>query len=131
MLPAGGARDGAEWPHVDTTLVQAPSVSLQEVATGRTRAAAVVEAGGQRALRLQGDDAITQGGTGSMSGQSVQIQGSGMRRHEHTLALDGRLLGATGSDSLTLTYTVPAMGQTVPAVQVGRFTLTPTGTPPR
>ncbi|HEU4697757.1 MAG TPA: hypothetical protein VFS40_01105 [Gemmatimonadales bacterium] len=130
-LPAGGAKAEAQWTRRDTTQVQAASFSLQEATTGTYVASAAPETAGRKTLRITADVAVAQTGTGQMSGQPVQVQGSGNRHQEHLLDVDGRLLQATGRDSVAMTYTVPAMGQSVPAVQVGSFTLTPVGVPGR
>jgi len=49
---------------------------------------------------------------------------SGTRMAVHYLNPDGTLASAHGTDSGDVTITVPAVGQTVPVKQAGRYSIT-------
>ena len=128
VLPEGGARAGAEWTDPDTTTTKGATSSSSETSTTRyTAVGGDTVSGaprGTRALAVRAETTTSESGTIDMGGQAMETQGSGVRRVRYVLAVDsGALLASEGTDSTSMTITVPALGQTVPVTRIGRFTL--------
>ena len=117
-LPAGGARAGDQW--TDTVANQFPIQSLQVAETLQTTSTA---SEGAEAGQLQ----VTTVGSVVRSGAngSFTLSGGGTRSASYTLGADGRLLAASGADTLTMSISVKAVGQSVKLEQWGRYTVQP------
>ena len=74
-------------------------------------------------LVLQSTTTYRVEGTGTSYGQELTITGGGTATGTHRISNDGRLLEASVSDSVGMSITVPAVGQTVPTVATSRYSL--------
>ena len=117
-LPPGGARVGDQW--TDTVENQFPIQSLQVAETLKTTSTA---SEGVDAGQLQ----VTSAGSVVRSGSngSLALSGGGTRSASYTLGADGRLLSASGADTLTMSISVKAVGQSVKVELWGRYTVLP------
>jgi hypothetical protein len=121
VLPATGARSGATWR--DSTMNSQRVVGADLPMSIATEYQAR-ETTGRRELEVLGTSQLRAKGSSAQFGQAIDIEASGTRQRSWRLSPTGQLVGAEGSDSLTLSLDVPSVGQTVPATQLGRFTAT-------
>lgn len=119
VTPEAGVRGDASWTDSVRNRYQAGGLDVTERGLVRYRAAP-----GADGFEVTGEGRMTQEGTGTQFGQQLEMSGDGTRRVVYRIDGDGRLLGATGSDSAELEIIVPAVGQTVPVSQSGAFTAT-------
>ncbi|HEX7917996.1 MAG TPA: hypothetical protein VF454_01270 [Gemmatimonadales bacterium] len=115
MMPLG-AREGATWVDTLATTMQFAVVDVAE-RTERTTTGA-----------LRGDGSVlTLTGTVSRDGVTPQlrIDGTGARWGQAEVGPLGRLLAASGRDSVAMIASVEAIGQRVKILQVGGYSLTP------
>lgn len=115
MMPTG-AREGTTWVDTLTTTMQFAVVDLAE----RTERSTTGE--------LRGDGSVlTLTGAVSRDGVTPQlrIDGTGTRWGRAEVGPMGRLLGASGRDSVAMVASVQSIGQRVPILQVGGYTLSP------
>jgi hypothetical protein len=63
-------------------------------------------------------------GSAAQGGQTLTLSGTDSAAIVYTLSAPGRLQAVEGSDFSLLTITIPSMGQTLPATQRARYTLT-------
>jgi hypothetical protein len=124
VLPATGAKPGDQWSDSSSmTLTIVNGLSVQEHRTTAYRAEKLETLRGVRVLVLQSTTAYQVEGTGTSYGQELNITGSGAATGTHRISAEGRLLEASVSDSVGMSITVPAVGQTVPTVATSRYTL--------
>jgi hypothetical protein len=116
-LPAGGARIGASWTDTTEHGRRAGGIAVTARTVGRRRAAGWTTWAGAPALEIvsEGDYILT--GRGEHAGQEVELEGTGRRHARHYLDPSGRLLGAIGSDSVTLEVRLVAGGLVIPIRQ--------------
>jgi hypothetical protein len=120
-LPEAPARGGSAWRDSTTTVQRLAGAELPVTVVAEYRAA---EHAAARELAVTADARVTARGTSTTFGQPIEIAGAGTRQRTWRLSPAGQLLGAEGSDSVALTLDVPAVGQTVPATQRSRFSVT-------
>jgi hypothetical protein len=65
----------------------------------------------------------TVSGSGSGFGQEIRFEGNGIAQGIHRMTPAGILNSAEVSDSVRMTLTVPAIGQSVPTVVVTSYSL--------
>lgn len=122
VLPAGGARAGAEWS--DTTELTVPVNAVETRQIVRTRYRALQRRnGGEEALPIEAEGELEQQGSGTQFGQQVQLDASGTRHTTYLMSGAGFLLEATGRDSTAMVFTVPEIGQSIHATQRGTFSV--------
>lgn len=124
VLPVTGAKPGDQWSDSSSmTLTIVNGLSVQEHRTTGYRAEKLETLRGVRVLVLQSTTAYRVEGAGTSFGQELSITGAGTATGTHRISSDGRLLEASVSDSVGMSITVPAVGQTVPTVATSRYTL--------
>jgi hypothetical protein len=123
-LPAGGARSGSQWSDSTQFPLRADAFDATERLVIVYRASEGQAPGGRQALKLESSGTYRRTGTGVQADQALEMTASGVRRGVHYLGTDGTLVAAEGSDSGEMMITVPAVGQTVPVKQVGRYSIT-------
>ncbi|HEV8122901.1 MAG TPA: hypothetical protein VGP80_01535 [Gemmatimonadales bacterium] len=124
VLPVTGAKPGDQWADSSSmTLTIVNGLSVQEHRTTEYRAEKLENMRGVRVLVLQSTTAYRVEGAGTSFGQELSITGRGTATGTHRISTDGRLLEASVSDSVGMSITVPAVGQTVPTVATSRYTL--------
>lgn len=116
VLPDEGARPGGAWSDSVETRIETGGFDVIE--RGLVRYTAQDEGAG---MRVTGEGAFRQEGSGTQFGQELAMSGEGRRTITYRLDGRGQLLGAEGTDSAELEIIVPAMGQTVPLSQKSRF----------
>lgn len=115
MMPSG-AREGTSWVDTLNSTMQFAVVDLAE----RTERTTTGELHGEGSVfTLQG--AVTRDGVTPQ----LRIDGTGARWGRAELGPMGRLLSASGRDSVAMIASVPSIGQRVPILQVGGYSLTP------
>ena len=115
--PRAGATAGARW--IDTTDEHGTSGAvdfrLRSVNT-RTSSAWTTFAGAQ-ALEILTDAMIEISGTGAQAGQEFTLAGAGHGHGRHYLAIDGRLIGGSRADTVTMAVELTGTGITIPVSQ--------------
>ncbi|HTK56321.1 MAG TPA: hypothetical protein VL295_05815 [Gemmatimonadales bacterium] len=115
MMPSG-AREGTSWVDTLNSTMQFAVVDLAE----RTERTTTGELHGEGSVfTLQG--AVTRDGVTPQ----LRIDGTGARWGRAELGPAGRLLSASGRDSVAMIASVQSIGQRVPILQVGGYSLTP------
>lgn len=124
VLPPTGAKPGDQWSDsASMTLTIVTGLSVQEHRTTVYRAEKIENLRGVRVLVLQSTTTYRVEGTGTSFGQELTITGAGAATGTHRISTEGRLIEASVSDSVGMSITVPAVGQTVPTVATSRYTL--------
>ena len=124
VLPEAGAKPGDQWSDsASTKLTIVNGLSVQEHRTTAYRAEKQENLRGVRVLVLQSATTYRVEGTGTSYGQELNITGNGAATGTHRIGADGRLFEASVSDSVGMSITVPAVGQTGPTVATSRYTL--------
>jgi hypothetical protein len=125
VLPDSGAQPGDHWQDEATSPYQIMAgFAATEQRRAEFRAGKWEEVGGKRALAIQSSIEYTVTGSGSGFGQEIRFEGGGRADGTHHLSPAGVLLHAQVTDSVRMTLTVPAVGQSVPAVVVTSYSLT-------
>lgn len=123
-LPVDGVQPGREW--MDTLITTEPggTATVTRTTELRARAAAAWELRPEgEALRLDAAETYQFTGSGDGGGQPLELSGSGMRAGTDYIAADGRYLGGTSRDSVSLTITLPQQGLTIPQRQLGTLSV--------
>jgi hypothetical protein len=56
-------------------------------------------------------------------GEEIGLTISGTRTRSHAFSAGGQVVSAEGRDSLAISFDLPAVGQTVPATQLGHLSI--------
>jgi hypothetical protein len=124
IVPDSGAEPGDRWQ--DRTTMPYQIMAGFEATEDRVadfRAGKWEDEGGRRVLVIQSTMNYTVTGSGSGFGQEIRFEGGGAAEGTHRLAASGILVQAQVTDSVRMTLTVPAIGQSVPAVVVTSYSL--------
>jgi hypothetical protein len=123
-VPADGAQPGSEWTDTLTTTEPGGSATVTRISELRARAAAAWEHRPEgQALRLDAEETYQFTGSGDGGGQPLELRGTGVRSGTDYIAVDGRYLGGTSRDSVSLTITLPQQGITIPQRQLGTLSV--------
>ena len=125
VLPETGARPAMAW----SDSVQIPFRALARFEATEVRRTDFVADGYIAvavgpALQITSHGVYSVTGSGTWFGQNMTVDGEGQVEGTHAIALDGRLVEASMSDSATLDLALPDVGQSVPAQIRGRARLT-------
>ena len=121
---ADGVQPGREWTDTLITTEPGGTATVTRTTELRARAAAAWELRPEgEALRLDAAETYQFTGSGDGGGQPLDLSGSGMRAGTDYLAADGRYLGGTSRDSVSLTITLPQQGLTIPQRQLGTLSV--------
>ena len=124
FLPVAGVRAGDVWSDSTSDTVQVNAFGGRDSGIVRYTAAAQDVPPTPATLRVTADRHATVTGSAAQGGATLTLAGTDSATIVYTLTAPGRLIAVEGSDLSLLTITVPAMGQTLPATQRARFTLT-------
>jgi hypothetical protein len=115
--PRAGVSAGARW--TDTTDAQGMSGGADiQVRTINTRSSpAWTTFGAVQALEILTDATIEISGSGTQAGQAFTVAGAGRGHGRHYLSADGRLLGGSHADSVTMEIDLSGVGITIPVTQ--------------
>lgn len=124
VLPSSGAKPGDQWTDSSTmALAIVAGMNVQEHRSTQYRAQKFDNQSGRRVLVVNSATTYQVQGSGTSYGQELTIAGTGTATGTHSVSVDGRLIEASVGDSVGMTITVPAVGQTVPTVVTSRYTL--------
>lgn len=124
IVPDSGAESGDRWQDRTTMPYQIMAgFEATEVRVADFRAGKWEDEGGKRVLVIQSTMDYTVTGSGSGFGQEIRFEGSGRAEGSHRIAPSGILVQAQVTDSVRMTLTVPAVGQSVPTVVVTSYSL--------
>jgi hypothetical protein len=74
-------------------------------------------------LRVEGRASLVRWGKEERGGRAIELEGTGVDSISFYFGAGGRFAGAEGTDSVAMTFTIPAVGQSVPVYQIGRYQL--------
>ncbi len=124
LVPLAGATMGAQWSDSSESEIGGLSVAQTE------RALTLFHVPEQQdedtvptMLRIEGRARIERWGTEERGGRTIQLEGTGVDSISFYFGAGGRFAGAEGADSVAMTFTIPAVGQSVPVYQIGRYQL--------
>lgn len=124
FLPAAGVRAGDAWSDSTSDTVQVNAFGGRDSGVVHYTAGAHDAPPAPASLVVTADRRSTVTGSAAQGGGTLALAGTDSATTVYTLVAPGRLMAVEGSDLSLLTITVPAMGQTLPATQRARFTLT-------
>jgi len=124
VLPDSGAAPGDRWQDQTTRPYQImPGFEAEETRSANYRAGKWEEEDGLRVMPIRSSMTYTVTGSGAGFGQEIRFDGGGEAEGMHWLTPAGTLNGAQVTDSVRLTLTVPAVGQSVPTTVVTSYSL--------
>jgi hypothetical protein len=124
IIPAEGAEAGQRWEDRTNMPYQIMAgFAAMEDRTAGFRAERWENEDGRRVLRIESSMNYTVSGSGSGFGQEIRFEGTGVAQGVHRMSASGVLTSAQVSDSVRMTLTVPAVGQSVPTVVVTTYSL--------
>ena len=124
IVPLGGAEEGQRWQDSTTMPYQIMAgFAATEDRTADFRAQKWENESGRRVLHIESSMNYTVSGSGSGFGQEIRFEGTGVAQGSHRLTGAGLLSSAEVSDSVRMTLTVPAVGQSVPTVVVTIYSI--------
>lgn len=125
ILPDSGVEPGERWQNRDSMPYQIMAgFEATEQRTAEFQAGKWENSTGSRLLPIESVIDYTVTGSGSGFGQEIQFEGSGHSQGTHSLSTAGILVRAQVTDSVRMTLTVPAVGQSVPTVMLTSYSLT-------
>ena len=122
-LPPDGAQPGLEWSDTLTTTEPGGTATVTRATRFTARAGAWEPRPEGPALRLDVEEVYQFTGAGDGGGQPLELRGSGARAGVDYLGADGRYLGGTSRDSVSLTISLPQQGITIPQRQLGTLSV--------
>jgi hypothetical protein len=123
-LPDSGVKPGDRWETRGRLPYQVMAgFSANEERAAEFQAGKWEDRNGTRALNIESAVSYTVTGSGSGFGQEIQVSGSGRAQGSHRVSAGGLLLTAQVSDSVSLTLTVPAVGQSVPTTVITSYSI--------
>lgn len=115
QLPADGLREGVTWSDSASFRIQLDAFEARETAVRASRGGAGRGAGREAgSLTVDATEQLRRTGTASQGGQTMSLQGTGARRLSYDFSPEGWVSGLSARDSLEVTVTVGAGGQTIP-----------------
>ena len=123
FVPPTGAAIGAQWSDSSESGIGGLSVAQTE------RALTLYHVPEQNldtvptVLRVEGRARIVRWGREERGGRAIELEGTGVDSLTFYFGAGGRFTGSEGADSVAMTFTIPAVGQSVPVYQIGRYWL--------
>ncbi|HEU5169584.1 MAG TPA: hypothetical protein VFU46_03550, partial [Gemmatimonadales bacterium] len=115
-LPPSGLEAGREWTDTAHRSLRADAFDATEQAITSYRAAP----GDGGSIMIQSRTTFQRNGTSGQATQPMEMTSGGIREGVYRFG-SGAVLAGEGTDSSEITITVPAVGQTVPVSQRGRW----------
>lgn len=122
-VPRTGAAIGARWSDSSESKIGGLSVAQTERALTRYHVPEQDLDSATATLRVEGRADLVRWGTEQRGGRAIELEGTGVDSITFYLGAGGRFTGAEGADSVAMTFTIPAVGQSVPVYQIGRYWL--------
>jgi hypothetical protein len=124
IVPDSGAQPGDRWQDQTTMPYQImPGFEATENRVSDFRASKGEDLNGARTLAIASSMTFNVTGSGSGFGQEIRFEGAGAAQGTHRLTAAGVLVQAQITDSVRLTLSVPAVGQSVPTTVVTTYSL--------
>ena len=116
-LPAGGVKAGATWADtLETPFTQGGiSGTTRTVITSRVLGDTTM--GGEKAWRVERIGTLSMSGVGNQQGADLILAGAGKANGVSYIGMNGVYLGATSTQELDMTVTVPMASMTIPIRQ--------------
>jgi hypothetical protein len=116
-IPRAGAGVGERW--TDTTEEHGTSggADVHVTSVNVRSSPAWTTFSGAQALEVLTDATIEIEGTGAQAGQAFTVAGAGRGHGHHYLSVDGRLLGGSHADTVTMAIELTGLGVTIPVSQ--------------
>jgi hypothetical protein len=128
-IPAAGLAIGSEWDDTAQVVIGGLAVNLTEHASTHYRVPEQTIPREQPSLQIEALAQLSRTGADSSTGQVIEATGTGVDSTLFRLGQGGRFLGVEGVDSVGMVFTVPAVGQSVPVQQYGRYRIRLAGEP--
>ncbi len=122
-VPRTGAAIGAQWSDSSESEIGGLSVAQTERALTRYHVPEQDLDSAPAILRVEGRADLVRWGMEERGGRAIELEGTGVDSITFYLGAGGRFAGAEGADSVAMTFTIPAVGQSVPVYQIGRYWL--------
>ena len=116
FLPTTGARAGMTWADSARFPLKADVFNATEQAATSYRAM-----DDARGVKIESNGTYTMAGKGVQFDQQLEMTAVGKRQGVHYLDRDGVLASADGTETSEMNISVPAVGQTAPVTQLGRY----------
>ncbi len=122
IVPRRGAAIGSQWTDSTTARIGGRSVPQTERSTIAFHVP-MQDLTDQPVLRIEARADLERHGSEDRDGRIIELAGTGIDSTSYFLGPHGRFLGAEGADSVAMTFTIPAVGQSVPVYQMGHYRL--------
>lgn len=122
-VPRTGAAIGAQWSDSSESEIGGLSVPQTERVLTRYHVPEQNLDTVPVTLRVEGRATLVRWGREERDGRAIELEGTGVDSMTFYLGAGGRFAGAEGADSVAMTFTIPAVGQSVPVYQIGRYWL--------
>ncbi len=117
-IPPEGVSPGAAWSDTATSTTDRGGINVEIVSVASHEAVGWTTYGGVEALHLTSHAEYVLTGEGTQMGQSIRLDGTGVRDSHYYLGVGGGYLGAHAADSANMNALVVSMGLSIPIVQV-------------
>ncbi len=121
-IPQQGAAIGSTWTDSSEAMIGGLTVNQRERALVNFR---VPDQDADTLLVVYGEAVLSRTGVEEREGQRIEAAGSGVDSTQYRFGPGGLFWGASGADSVAMTFTIPAVGQSVRVYQYGRYSLRP------
>lgn len=128
-IPSAGLAIGSEWDDTAQVVIGGLAVSLTEHANTHYRVPEQTVPKDRPSLRIEALARLDRTGADSSTGRVIEASGGGTDSTLFYLGRGGQFLGVEGADSVGMVFTVPAVGQSVPVQQYGRYRIQRVGEP--
>jgi hypothetical protein len=125
-VPLTGVAKGAQWSDSSESEIGGLSVAQTERALTRYHVPEQHWDAVPTMIRIEGRARIERWGKEERGGRIIELEGTGVDSISFYFGAGGRFTGAEGADSVAMTFTIPAVGQSVPVYQIGRYRLSET-----
>lgn len=122
-IPHTGAAIGAQWSDSSQSQIGGLSVAQTERALTQYHVPEQDLEVVPPVLRVEGRASLERWGREERGGRAIELEGTGVDSITFYFGSGGRFAGAEGADSVAMTFTIPAVGQSVPVYQIGRYRL--------
>ena len=122
-VPPTGAGKGAQWSDSSESEIGGLSVAQTERAITMYHVPEQDWDTVPTVTRIESRASLVRWGREERGGRTIELEGTGVDSISFYFGAGGRFAGAEGADSVAMTFTIPAVGQSVPVYQIGRYQL--------
>lgn len=120
-LPGPELRSGAAWTDSSTVATRAQQFDVQEQQQIQYVASGPAVHGDDKVFVIAGTGTFSRSGEATQFGQEMRHESTGQRQLSYYLGTDGTPVGMDGTETSKVTFTVPAVGQSINAEQRSSF----------